>query len=996
MSIHYDAFISYRHAPVDSAVAADVQKQLERFPVPRAIRQRTGKKRIRRIFRDKEELPITSDLNDDITTALENADRLIVVCSPRTGESLWVQKEIETFLRDHSRHQVLTVLAEGEPSEVIPEILRFDEVPDPITGETVRVPVEPLACDWRPTDHRTRRAELLRLAASVLGCGYDELRQRRRQYVLQQATAALAAVLVLTLGFLAYFIRTNRIIRQSYAELEASYALADERLQQALENQSHYLAAEAALLLENGDRLSAAALALAALPDEENDRPLVPEAQAVLTQAVRAYAVPADDTPVPLQLYEGADKLSALLTGRDTLIGWGYDSATVWDLDGGGVRFMLSPGLYIRDAAVTADDTLLLTGGAGTLCCSLADGTVLWRGDAAGNDLHLSPDGELLLVHGWEDIILYDTATGERLAVQHFDSAGIGCSAALFGGGTGSLLFGAQSTDDWIYDLCLMALSDGEVRQPAQRFDVLNKVFFSADGSVLVAAGRLNGADADGIFCYDTATLTLLWQREVSSGAMADIAAADDAFVLADENRLHVLEPDSGEVRHTQWLPAEVQTMEFFEYNALRLILSDGRLVWYNVTDGTCETTEAILPASSVCTVTGAGWFAETADGAVLRCTPLVNDSWRQLAADSKKVLLCGGLLLAQGTDGLVRCIDPADGTELWCRAADTQRNWRYAGYWQEKNLLLALYTDGRDYGGEFLALVDLSDGSAQTHFIKTSSDFASHIVSVWGDGELLRYACGEQYGDYTFGTFDPAAGTAQERTTDLKQNGLNDRFDRDKLLYLDDADRLWLYDAGRDAAVQVLLPENIRAYLDGGSTHHAVNAAGTRWATTFSGDVIIADFDGSVHTAADIGSAAVLQLCFAPDDETLLAFCGDGWLRSIAPDGTVTLLVRICSAEETRFDGSMRLCGGQELALITGSTLYLVDLAGRLVLCTVENGLAYDENARLFLTDTAADRLHTVGVFERYTLPQLYAMGKALTGSYTLSHGQKAAYGLT
>ncbi len=57
MSQHYDAFISYRHSPVDSRVAAQIQRGLERFHVPRAIRKRTGRRRIGPVFRDKEELP---------------------------------------------------------------------------------------------------------------------------------------------------------------------------------------------------------------------------------------------------------------------------------------------------------------------------------------------------------------------------------------------------------------------------------------------------------------------------------------------------------------------------------------------------------------------------------------------------------------------------------------------------------------------------------------------------------------------------------------------------------------------------------------------------------------------------------------------------------------------------------------------------------------------------------------------------------------------------
>ena len=63
---HYNAFISYKHAPLDSKIAARVQRKLEHFSVPPKIAKSCGKKKIERVFRDKDELPITSDLSETI------------------------------------------------------------------------------------------------------------------------------------------------------------------------------------------------------------------------------------------------------------------------------------------------------------------------------------------------------------------------------------------------------------------------------------------------------------------------------------------------------------------------------------------------------------------------------------------------------------------------------------------------------------------------------------------------------------------------------------------------------------------------------------------------------------------------------------------------------------------------------------------------------------------------------------------------------------------
>ena len=45
---HYNAFISYRHAELDSKIAQHVQRSLERFSIPDKIKKQTGMKGIQR------------------------------------------------------------------------------------------------------------------------------------------------------------------------------------------------------------------------------------------------------------------------------------------------------------------------------------------------------------------------------------------------------------------------------------------------------------------------------------------------------------------------------------------------------------------------------------------------------------------------------------------------------------------------------------------------------------------------------------------------------------------------------------------------------------------------------------------------------------------------------------------------------------------------------------------------------------------------------------
>ena len=279
---HYNAFISYKHAELDNKIAEEIIKGLERFHIPQNIQESTGRRRIDRIFRDKDELPITNDLNDTISSALENSEYLIVICSTNTRKSTWVEKEIETFLKNHTKNHVLTVLADGEPFDVIPQILLSDKKTFQDENgnlQTVEVPLEPLSCDYRLPIKKARSEELPRLVATLIGCSYDELMNRQRQYKIRRLSAIFAAAMALVIGFAGYTLYTSRLIHKNYIH--------------SLENQSRYLSNESGKQLANENRIEAMQLALAALPQDENDdMPVTPEALKAITDSSYAYVAP--------------------------------------------------------------------------------------------------------------------------------------------------------------------------------------------------------------------------------------------------------------------------------------------------------------------------------------------------------------------------------------------------------------------------------------------------------------------------------------------------------------------------------------------------------------------------------------------------------------------------------------------------------------------------------------------------------------------------------
>ena len=180
----YDAFISYRHCELDKFVAENLSRILETYELPLYLKEKLKieGKSFKRIFRDQDELPLSSNLEDPILDALNNSKYLIVICSPRLKDSLWCKKEIETFKKIRGRKNILCVLIEGEPDDSFPEEVLFEEVVE--KGKKVKKPVEPLAADVRGITKKEVlkkiKEEKLRLAAAMYHIDYDDLKQRQK------------------------------------------------------------------------------------------------------------------------------------------------------------------------------------------------------------------------------------------------------------------------------------------------------------------------------------------------------------------------------------------------------------------------------------------------------------------------------------------------------------------------------------------------------------------------------------------------------------------------------------------------------------------------------------------------------------------------------------------------------------------------------------------------------------------------------------------------
>ena len=199
--MRYSAFISYNHR--DRKDASWLQRALETYRIPRHLHGRETVlgvlgARLPPIFQDREELAASSDLAKSVQDALRESASLVVVCSPHSATSQWVNEEIRAFTAMGRRDRVQCLIVDGEPNA--------SRLPDSDPARECLPPAlfeggfsEPLASDIRPGQDG-RDAAKLKLLAGILGVGYDELRQREQQR--RQRRLAIVAT-ASTVGFVA-------------------------------------------------------------------------------------------------------------------------------------------------------------------------------------------------------------------------------------------------------------------------------------------------------------------------------------------------------------------------------------------------------------------------------------------------------------------------------------------------------------------------------------------------------------------------------------------------------------------------------------------------------------------------------------------------------------------------------------------------------------------------------------------------------------------------
>ena len=463
----YFAFISYQRE--DERWAKWLQHKLEHYKLPSNLNGRTDfPKAIRPIFRDASELT-PGNLPRQIHEALEQSKYLIVVCSPRSAHSEWVNKEIETFISMGRTANVIPFIIEGaafskdSKDECFPLALRQLPEEQEILGANI--------------NEMGRDAAAVKVVARMFDVKFDSLwqrheREQRRQRWMRMGGLAAFAVAVLLVAI--WIGHQNVLLKEKDWKM--------------MENQSRAVADKAIRLVDEGDACTAQLLALEALPKDLNhpNRPYTFEAESALRRAYR-------NNSAVMQTYESVAFASFSPDGK-RIVSASWD-VRIWDAETGQCLHKLeghtnfvwsvsfSPDSK-RIVSASFDKTIRIWDAQTGQCLRELKGHYFWIYSA-----FFSPDGKKIVSgSGDRNIRIWDAETGQCLQT--------------WGGGIGSniaLLIASYSPDGKRIIAAAgntISILDAQTGQIIQKLEEhtgeVISAFFSPDGKRIVSASADN------------------------------------------------------------------------------------------------------------------------------------------------------------------------------------------------------------------------------------------------------------------------------------------------------------------------------------------------------------------------------------------------------------------------------------------------------------------------------------------------------------------------
>lgn len=209
----YYAFISYNRE--DEKWASWLQHKLEHYKLPSNLNGRAGlPKEIRPVFKDTTELN-PGNLPQQIQEALDRSKFLVVVCSPSSARSEWVNKEVDEFLSLGRDANIIPFIVNGTPfssepsDECFPKAIRQMPPNQEILGTNI--------------NEMGRVAAMVKVVARMTDLKFDMLWQRYERYKRKKRNVVLtilSAFLIAVVCVAAFMWSQNQTIISQYEQLE--------------------------------------------------------------------------------------------------------------------------------------------------------------------------------------------------------------------------------------------------------------------------------------------------------------------------------------------------------------------------------------------------------------------------------------------------------------------------------------------------------------------------------------------------------------------------------------------------------------------------------------------------------------------------------------------------------------------------------------------------------------------------------------------------------
>ncbi|MBQ9254499.1 MAG: TIR domain-containing protein [Bacteroidales bacterium] len=329
----YYAFISYKRENVQWAKW--LHHKLEHYRLPANIRKNNKDlpNKIRPIFQDSQELS-GGLLSKSIENSLRQSKYLIVICSPLSAKSPWVNREVQTFIDFGREENIIPFIIDGTPFSSTEEKECFPPALLNLKGarELLGISINEMGRD----------AAIVKVVARMFDLKFDTLWQRyerekkRKRFII---TSLVLAFALISLGIGSYIFRLNNNLEKSNKSLKRATLEAQKQRDRAneeskekqlaydsvlkqqgiiqkanedllltnnqlreerdkvkkanwkmMENQSRVVAEQANKLIDEGDSYTARLLLLSVLPKDLSnpDRPYTPEVEATLRRAIES------------------------------------------------------------------------------------------------------------------------------------------------------------------------------------------------------------------------------------------------------------------------------------------------------------------------------------------------------------------------------------------------------------------------------------------------------------------------------------------------------------------------------------------------------------------------------------------------------------------------------------------------------------------------------------------------------------------------------------